>query len=167
MRVGDARRGGERAKVFGAWKLGDELRGILDVESRSAAEHARGEVEVEAPLEALLYELGVRRDVPERRMLLRHNLTLLVLLLALLELGLLLGRPEVLLGRVVRLVVTGKSEFRCGHVHGVRSGGGVGGGPEGVEGGLLEGRRGGSGAAGDDAAGTNCADDLHDLECGR
>jgi hypothetical protein len=80
----------------------------------------------------------------------------------LVELFLLLLRPEVLFGRVVRFVVTRESEFRCGHMHRVRNIRCVGRSPECVEPrsfGSLD----GSGSSRNDATGTDRSDNLHDL----
>lgn len=164
MRVGNTGGSGEGTKVLRARQLGNEFARVLDVELGSSTKHTRGKVQVEATLETLLDKLGVGGDLTESRVLDRDDLTLLVLLLALVELLRLLLGPEVLLGRIVRLVVGRKGELGSGHVHRVRGRSLIRVGPESVVARLvLDVRGGGSRTARNDATGTNGTDDLHDL----
>lgn len=127
----------EGAQLLRRGQAREELARVLDVELGAAAQRARREVQVEAPVEALLDKVGVRGDVPQRRKLARHDLALLVLGLELVELALLLLGPQVLGGRVERLGVSRERHLGRGHVHRMRRQGHVVGVPQRVEPRLL------------------------------
>mmetsp|Transcript_14386 Transcript_14386/g.32862 ORF Transcript_14386/g.32862 Transcript_14386/m.32862 type:complete len:210 (-) Transcript_14386:573-1202(-) len=75
---------------------------------------ARTEVQVKAALETLLNERLVKRHVPQRSVLLRHEIERPVGRVHRLPRRLFLGREEVFGGRVVRLGVTRKLELGSG-----------------------------------------------------
>ena len=129
----------KRPQLPRRWQRRQQRLGVVHLHTLTP--DARGEVQVEAPLEAVLQRVIVARHMAQRRILGGQERQLAVLGVGGLPLGALVVAQQVLLRRVVRLDMRRQRQLGCRHMHRVISPRLVGIAPYRIEARLLAPRR--------------------------